>query len=146
MTPEEMAFKYDSFDNDADDFDLVDKQRKEFINSLTEEEQIQLINAIEYSVLGDIENPTEAVQLAAVKLEGDDIFDIINPSEAVQLAAVEGNCYSILGIINPTEKVQLTAVRNFNFDYNDKRFVSKITSNKAFDLHNKRKKAHKIIK
>jgi hypothetical protein len=57
-----------------------------------------------------IDNPSEEVQLAAVKKLGYSIKYIENPSEEVQLAAVRKNPYSIYYIQNPTEKVQLAAV------------------------------------
>ena len=56
-------------------------------------------------------NPSEEMQLAAVKQNGYVIEYIKNPSEAVQLAAVTQNSYAIRYIKNPTEKVQLIAVR-----------------------------------
>jgi DNA-dependent RNA polymerase auxiliary subunit epsilon len=53
-----------------------------------------------------IENPSEEVQLAAVKENGYSIQFIENPSEKVQLAAVKENPYSIHYIENPSERVQ----------------------------------------
>ena len=52
-----------------------------------------------------IPNPSEEVQLAAVKEDPFSILFIQNPSEKVQLAAVEENPFSIRSIDNPTEKV-----------------------------------------
>ena len=57
-----------------------------------------------------IDNPSEEVQLAAVKENPHSIKYIKNPSQEVQLAAVEKNPYSIRYIKNPTQKVQLAAV------------------------------------
>ena len=56
-----------------------------------------------------IDNPSEEVQLAAVKKFGSSIKHIQNPSEKVQLAAVKQNPYSIEFIQNPTEKVKQLA-------------------------------------
>jgi hypothetical protein len=52
-----------------------------------------------------IDNPSEEVQLAAVKENGYSIQFIQNPSERVQLAAVKQFVGSIQYIQNPTEKV-----------------------------------------
>ena len=57
-----------------------------------------------------IDNPSEEVQLAAVKENGLSIKYIQNPSERVQLAAVKEIPYSIQHIKNPSERVQLAAV------------------------------------
>ena len=51
-----------------------------------------------------IDNPSEEVQLAAVKMFGSSIKHIQNPSERVQLAAVKKFGNSIQYIQNPTEK------------------------------------------
>ena len=56
-----------------------------------------------------IDNPSEEVQLAAVKKNPYSIQFIKNPSERLQLAAVEQDPYSILYIENPTEKVKQLA-------------------------------------
>jgi hypothetical protein len=58
-----------------------------------------------------IDNPSEEVQLAAVKKLGSSIQYIQNPSERVQLAAVKDNPSSIQYIQNPSEKIQLVAVK-----------------------------------
>ena len=60
--------------------------------------------------IDDIKNPREAVQLAAVKQDGYAIDDIKNPSETVQLVAVNRNGNAIQYIKNPSEDVQLAAV------------------------------------
>ena len=62
-------------------------------------------NAIKY-----IKNPSEAVQIAAVKYNGPAIQYIENPSEAVQIAAVKKNGLAIQYIKNPSEAVQIAAV------------------------------------
>jgi hypothetical protein len=67
-------------------------------------------------VIRFIQNPSEKVQLAAVKKYGFVIRFIQNPPEKVQLAAVQQDGHSISDIIdkgiNPSEKVQLAAVKN----------------------------------
>ena len=64
---------------------------------------------IEYLINKGI-NPSEAVQLAAVQQDGYVIYHINNPSEVVQLAAVQQNGYAIEYIDNPSERVKLAAV------------------------------------
>ncbi|NBP57438.1 hypothetical protein EBU71_13060 [bacterium] len=54
-----------------------------------------------------IHNPSQEVQLAAVRRNSYSIRFIHNPSEKVQLAAVRKNPSSIKHIQNPSEKVQL---------------------------------------
>ena len=58
----------------------------------------------------EIENPSEAVQLAAVTLDGYVIKHIKNPSEAVQLAALEYEEMTLMYVENPTMNVQLKAI------------------------------------
>lgn len=62
--------------------------------------------------ISEIENPSEAVQLAAVQQDGYVIKYIKNPSEAVQLAAVEYEGLTLDYIDNPTENVQFKAVED----------------------------------
>jgi hypothetical protein len=57
-----------------------------------------------------IDNPSEKVQLAAVKKNPLSIQYIQNPSEKVQLAAVKRWSPSIQYIQNPSEKAQLASV------------------------------------
>ena len=74
-------------------------------------EYIQIM-AIQYGIcITNIKNPSEQVQLAAVKQNGFAIEYIKNPSEQVQLAAVKRDGYAIDYIKNPSEKVQLEAVK-----------------------------------
>lgn len=61
--------------------------------------------------------PSEAVQLAAVKIDGFLISNFEDPSEAVQLAAVNENGHSIQYIKNPTDKVKLIAKVVTNYSY-----------------------------
>ena len=93
-------------------FTPIAEENKSLILNLNPTEKMQLAAvkqdgyAIQY-----IKNPSEEMQLAAVTQSGHVIRWIKNPSEAVQLAAVTENSYAIRCIENPTEKVQLIAVR-----------------------------------
>ena len=60
-----------------------------------------------------IHNPSEEVQLVAVKENLFSIKYMENPTEEVQLMAVIKNPYSIQYIQNPTEEVQLAAVERY---------------------------------
>jgi len=53
-----------------------------------------------------INNPSEAVQLAAVKQNGWVIMYIKNPSEKIQLAAVKESKWALQHIKTPSEKVK----------------------------------------
>jgi hypothetical protein len=80
-----------------------------------------------------IQNPSEKVQLAAVKKNPWAIEYIQNPSQEVQLAAVEKNSLSIRFIKNPSEKVQLNAVRK---NPNSIQYIKNPTQKvKKTDLH-----------
>ena len=69
-------------------------------------EKIQLVAVKKFgSSIKHIQNPSEKVQLVAVKKFGNSIHFIPNPSETVQLEAVKKNPYSIKRIKNPSEKV-----------------------------------------
>jgi len=80
-------------------------------------EDIALLAVKEHGYAIDyIKDPSEVVQLAAVKRNGDAIAYIIkilghDPSEAVQLAAVKRNGYVIDYIKNPSEVVQLAVMK-----------------------------------
>jgi len=77
---------------------------------MNEKEQIRLVK-YDPDNIKEIENPSEAVQLAAVKRNGYAIRHIENPSEKVQLAAVQQNGNALRFIKNPSEAVQLQAVK-----------------------------------
>ena len=77
---------------------------------MTEQEQIEWVKRFPLK-LNRIENPSEAVQLAAVQSDGWAISYIENPSEASQLAAVQQDGTAIEWIKNPTDEVQLAAVQ-----------------------------------
>ena len=53
-----------------------------------------------------IKNPSEEIQIEAVRKNGYAIRFIKNPSEEIQIEAVKENGYAIEYIKNPTEKVQ----------------------------------------
>lgn len=62
-----------------------------------------------------IGNPSEEVQLAAVRSNGNTIRHIGNPSEEVQLAAVQQTGFAIRHISDPSEEVKLAAVQETGF-------------------------------
>lgn len=62
----------------------------------------------------NLNDATEAEQIQAVTQHGWKIVDIFEPSEAVQLAAVKsGNGRAIQYITNPSELVQIAAAKNY---------------------------------
>jgi hypothetical protein len=66
--------------------------------------------------IGVISNPSESVQLAAVKENGDSIIRIIKklgklPNLDIQIAAVENAYDAIVFIPNPDPRVQLAAIK-----------------------------------
>jgi hypothetical protein len=79
------------------------------LNSMSEEEQIRLVEYLPYSI-SKITNPSERVQLAAVSIEGDVIKYISNPSKEVKLAAVRNRGRAIAYIEDPDEDIKRTAV------------------------------------
>ena len=109
INPNELADKYPIL---WDIFTPIAEKNKTLALYKNPSEAVQLAAvrqtgyAIEY-----IENPSEAVQLAAVQKNGWALRDIENPSEAVQLAAVQQTGYAIQHIENPSEAVQLAAVQ-----------------------------------
>jgi hypothetical protein len=79
-------------------------------NTWSEEEQIKYVQE-KYDNIKNIQNPSEAVQLAAVKQHSRAIYFIENPSEAVQMEAVSKDPGSIAFIKRPSEAVQMKAVQ-----------------------------------
>ncbi len=79
---------------------------------LTDKEQEQY-KAVKYNgfVIKTIKNPSEALQILAVRDEYDAIKYIKNPSEKVQLAAINNRAMAIQHIKNPSEKAQIAAIR-----------------------------------
>jgi hypothetical protein len=84
-------------------------QTKQTTN-LTEEQLIQKVKQsaiyIQY-----INEPSEAVQSAAVNTYGCSILFIKNPSEKIKLEAVNNNGFAIIYIKNPSKEVQQAAVK-----------------------------------
>jgi hypothetical protein len=98
-------------------------------NDLSEREKIDMV-AYDGFKIRYIDNPSEAVQLAAVSQIGyaNAIGSINKPTEKVQLVAVNQHGSSILFIDNPSEAVQLAAVKQnkLTFKYIKKPFRSVI--------------------
>jgi len=93
--------------------DVFKKQIKdalmiEFIDNPSEALQLAAVERHGYAIQY-IKNPSEALQLTAVNKNGYVIRYIKNPSEALQLAAVKQDRYAIRYIKNPSEAVQLAA-------------------------------------
>ena len=96
---------------------------KEFTSTFDEskvkdEEEVVLneyyLGAVEYDpwALEYIENPSEEIQIQALK-KNSNVFKLIdNPSEEVQKVAVQLNAYNIGNIENPSEEIQKLAVSN----------------------------------
>jgi hypothetical protein len=155
--------------DDILDFDILnDKNKKEYVNKLNDEDQIKLINSISYpNIFEFIDNPSENVQIAAVTYDGDNIEYIKNPSEYVQIAAVKNypsaiscikkptekvkliavrkNCITIRLINKPSEKLQIEAVKGMANYKNIARTDKYITSSKALELYEKLKIVKNII-
>ncbi|WP_406853338.1 hypothetical protein WEU32_06795 [Brevundimonas sp. BH3] len=98
----------------------------EDINELSEAEQIELVSNqprrpsdgyhIGSYYFGEIKNPSEAVQIAAVTERVVALNFIDRPSEKVQLAAVNADPRAFKLIRYPTKKVQFIAVKANPFD------------------------------
>ena len=82
------------------------------IKNPSEEVQLAAVRLVP-STISYIKNPTEAVQIAAVTDDPDTIQYIKKPSEEVQLAAIAGYPGVIRLIKKPSEKVQLAAITKF---------------------------------
>ena len=65
-------------------------------------------NALEF-----IENPTEEMKLIAVKNSGYALKFITSPSEEMMLLAIENTSWAIRDIHNPSEKMKLLAIENY---------------------------------
>jgi hypothetical protein len=87
-------------------------------NTKSEGQQIALVKRA-WNSIRLIDNPSEAVQLAAVTRDGLALDIIvkkgIKPSEAVQIAAVSESGIIIQDIRNPSEAVQLAAVNQTGY-------------------------------
>ena len=75
--------------------------------------QIDNVETLSYNIQY-IDNPSEIVQLAAVRHNADSFRFIKNPTEKVQLHAVRTYADQIRFIENPSEKVQLAAVNKWH--------------------------------
>jgi hypothetical protein len=112
------------------------------------------IAAIKYNVylIKDIKNPSEEMQLIAVRKYGDTIKYMKNPSEKVQLEAIKEYSFSIMFIGNPSENAQIETVNSISLkgyikDSDNNNFINTyIKSPKALELYNKLKNTRKIIK
>ena len=111
MLREEIA-EFDEMPED-EQIRLVTR-RSRAIRSITDpSEAVQLAAVKGYGLtIQYIENPSEAVQLAAVTENGAALQHIKDPSEAVKLAAVKDDGHAIEYIIDPSEEIQLAAVMN----------------------------------
>jgi hypothetical protein len=81
-------------------------------NNIQPSENIQ-IEAVKQNTdtIQYIKNPSEEVQLEAVSKDGETIQFIENPSKKIQLAAVKQSSYAIEYIENPNEKTQLEVIK-----------------------------------
>lgn len=111
MLREEIA-EFDEMPED-EQIQLV-THRSRAIRSITDpSEAVQLAAVKGYGLtIQYIENPSEAVQLAAVTENGAALQHIKDPSEAVKLAAVKDDGHAIEYINDPSEEIQLAAVMN----------------------------------
>jgi hypothetical protein len=140
-------------------------------NNLAEEEQIKFVQSDnDWGNIKYINNPSEAVQLAAVKRDPFSIY-WINATEKVQLAAIDisPSCIAFIknqtektklkaieripacirDIDNPSEEMQLIAIRRLISDYSWGAIIDNIkcfTSPKAKELIDKTRNAINIIK
>ena len=83
-------------------------------------------------------NPSESIQLAAVKVKGSAIQCIKDPSEKVQMAAVNKSSGAIQFIPNPSEAVQIAAVKRNPYALNliknpSERLWMDLAKKKGFD-------------
>ena len=121
MGIESKIKQFEEHDDEDDDYNL-----KDIYNSLDLDfldyhygilpERIQT-DLIYYNplIIKNIKNPTEKIQLIALREDIDLINDIVNngtmPSEHVQLVTVTQKGYKIRYFDNPSEEVQLAAVK-----------------------------------
>lgn len=85
-------------------------------NSFNGETKVLDANTIQKypHLIEKIENPTEDIQLIAVKENGLTLQYIKNPSYKVQLEAVKNNGYAIKYVINPSIELQLVAINDIS--------------------------------
>ena len=79
--------------------------------------ELELLKIVEHNGcdIQFIRNPSEQVQLAAVRQWGYAIEFIKNPTINIQLEAVKENGYAIQFIKNPSEQIQLEAVKQTGY-------------------------------
>jgi hypothetical protein len=70
-----------------------------------------------------IKIPSEAVKLAAVKKDGIALRNIKNPSEEVKLAAVKSNGLALGFIKDPSDELQLEAIKSLVVDFKIKNLL-----------------------
>jgi len=85
-----------------------------YIDNPSEEVQLKAVKKEGYTIKF-IKNPSEAVQLEAVKEDEGAIEHIKNPSEAIQLEATKRNGSILMYLKNPSEAVKLEAVKNYGY-------------------------------
>lgn len=122
-------------------------QKKE--SETSDDELIKFINENNH-FFKLIDNPSEKVKLAALKINGYHIQYIQNPTEEMKIAAVCQFGFSISYIKDPSEEVQLAAIHNIiNYELKDiyDIFIEEyITSERVKELYEKLKKVNGIIK
>ena len=105
-------YQYWWHDNDEYEMQFMDAQDQEYDpRGLSAYAQLQKIFQPLCAHIMWNPNPSEAVQLAAVRQDGRAIRWITNPSEDVQLAAVQQNGLVIQFISTPSVAVQMAAVQ-----------------------------------
>jgi hypothetical protein len=103
------AQQEEAFTREKDKIETATKNGVTETMDYSPEEQKQMIEEDPHNIRL-IDNPPEAIQMAAVKKEGYTIYYIKNPSDDVKLAAINQNPKSIQYIKNPSEGLQLIAV------------------------------------
>ena len=79
------------------------------INYLTEDEQLKIIRC-NYEAIKCINKPSIKIQEEVINYDSSMIKNIINPSEYIQLLAVKLDCFNIGCIQKPTIEVQKLAI------------------------------------
>ena len=85
-----------------------------YIDNPSEEMQLEAVKKDGNAIKG-IKKPSEKVQLEAVKEDWGTIEYIKNPSEAVQLEAAKRNGSILMYLKNPSEAVKIEAVKNYGY-------------------------------
>jgi hypothetical protein len=116
------------------------------LEDLTDEDKLEIAKLDRSSV---VEIISEESQMSIVKNNPTDIHYIKNTTEKVQLEVIKIDSSYMYFIKKPFESVQIEAVKNLDYKYikDNAIYVKKyITSQKALELYEKLKNAHKIIK